>query len=98
MFANDPPVLADDNAVGIGVNFNWPTDRARRDRVFVVVEAHQAGLRDRRRHRVEAIELAGIGNELRPFRLKYFPDRLVGELWVTVRFGVSDALVEQPSI
>ena len=43
--------------------------RARRNHTpafIVVVEAHQAGLRDRCRHRMESIEPAGIGNELQP--------------------------------
>jgi hypothetical protein len=31
-------------AVGIGMNLDGPSDRARRHRVFVVVEPHQAGL------------------------------------------------------
>jgi hypothetical protein len=45
MFANDPAVLADDDAIGIGMDFDRPTDGAGSDRVFVVVEAYQAGLR-----------------------------------------------------
>src|ERR1700685_1293289 len=78
MFSNDPPVLADHDAVGIGMDFDWTTDCTGRHRVLVVVEAHQAGLRDRCRHRVESIEPAGIGNELWPFRLEHLPDRLLG--------------------
>src|SRR5215831_6826062 len=54
MLGNSSAVLADDDAIRIGVNFDRPPDRARRYRVFVVIEAHQAGLGDRRRHRMEA--------------------------------------------
>src|SRR5712671_2179161 len=89
-----PASLADHNAVGIGVNLDRTPDRAGCHRVFVIVEANQAGLRDRRRHRVEAVEPAGIRNELRPFRLEHLPDRLIGQLRMAVRLGVSDALVE----
>jgi predicted acylesterase/phospholipase RssA len=62
MLGNDPPVLSDHDAVGIGVNLDGTPYRAGRHRVFVVIEAHQAGLRDRCRHRIEAIEPPGIGN------------------------------------
>src|SRR5580704_7062336 len=69
MLADDSPVLADHDAVGIGMNLDGTPDGARCHRVFVVIEAHQAGLRHRRLHRVESVEPAGIGNELRPLRL-----------------------------
>ena len=98
MLGDDPPVLADHDAVGIGMDFDRTPDRAGRHRVFVVVEAHQAGLRDRRRHRVEAVEPARIGNELRPLRLEHLPDRLLGQLRMAMRLGVGDALVEQPGV
>ena len=45
MFGHDPTVLADHDAVGIGVNLDRPPDCAGRNRVLVVVEAYQAGLR-----------------------------------------------------
>ena len=61
MLGNDAPVLADYNAVGIGMHLDRMPNRARSHRVFVVVEAHQAGLRDRCRHCVKSIEPAGIG-------------------------------------
>ena len=98
MLGDDPPVLADYDAVRIGMNFDRTSDRARRHRVFVVVEAHQAGLRDRRRHRVEAVEPARIGNELRPFRLEHFPDRLLGQFRMAMCLGVGNAFIEQPGV
>jgi hypothetical protein len=98
MLADDPPVLADDDAVGIGMNLNRPSDRAGRHRVLVVVEANQAGLRDRCRHRVETVEPAGIGDELRPLRLEHLSDRLLGQLRMAMRFGVGDAFIEQPGV
>ena len=94
MLADDPAVLADHDAIGIGVDLDRPPDRARGHRVLVVVEAHQAGLGDRGRHRMESIEAAGIGHELRPFRLEHLPDRLFGQLRMAVRLGVGDALVD----
>ena len=48
MLADDLAVLADHDAIGVGLDLDRPADGARRDRVAVVVEAHQAGLRDRR--------------------------------------------------
>src|SRR5438132_2470944 len=66
MLGDNAPVLADYDAIGIGMNLDRTPDRTGRHRVLVVVEAHQAGLRDGCRHRVESIEPAGIGNEPRP--------------------------------
>src|SRR5258708_9006598 len=90
MLGNDASVLADYDAVGVSMDLDRPTDRARRDRVLVVVEAHQAGLRDRCRHRVESVEPTGIGNELRPFGFEHLPDRLCGQLRMPMRLGVGD--------
>src|SRR6266700_1402682 len=98
MFSDDPPILADHDAVRIGVNFDRTTDCAGSYRVLVVVEAHQAGLRDRCRHRMESIEPAGIRNELRSLRLEYLPDRLFGQLRMVMRLGVGDAFIEQPRV
>ncbi len=98
MLGNDAPVLADHNAVGIGMNLDRTSDCAGRHRVFVVVEAHQAGLRDRCRHRMESIEPAGIGNELPPLGFEHLPDRLFGQFRMAMRFGVGDALVQKPGV
>src|SRR5437870_13810087 len=98
MFGNNPPVLADHDAVRIGMDFDGTANSTGGYRVFVVVEAHQAGLRDRRRHCVEAVEPARIGNELRPLRLEHLPDRLRGQLWMAMRLGVGNALIEQPGV
>src|SRR5271156_5955407 len=98
MLGDDPAVLTDYDAIGISMNLNRTTDCAGRDRVLVVVEAHQAGLRDRCRHRVESIEPAGIGNELWPLCLEHLPDRLLGQLRMVMHFGVGDTLIEQPGV
>jgi hypothetical protein len=37
MLGNNSAVLADDDAIRIGVNFDRPPDRTRRYRVFVVI-------------------------------------------------------------
>ena len=50
MFSDYPAVLADDDAIGIGLNLDRPTDRVSCHRVLVVVEAHQTSLGDRSRH------------------------------------------------
>src|ERR1700732_1374637 len=98
MLSDDPPVLADYDAIRIGMNLDRTPDRTGRHRVSIVVEAHQAGLRDRCWHRVESIEPAGIGNELRPLRLEHLPDRLLGQLRMGMRLGVGDAFIEQPGV
>jgi hypothetical protein len=65
MLADDCALLADDDAIGIGLDLDRPTDRTRGDRVLVVVEAHQAGLRDRGSRRVEPVEWPSNLHELR---------------------------------
>src|SRR5262245_32064578 len=47
VLADDPAVLADHDAVRIGMDLDRSPDRAGGYRVFIVVEAHQAGLGDR---------------------------------------------------
>ncbi len=98
MLGNDPTVLADHDAIGVGMDFNRPPDRAGCHRVLVVIEAHQAGLRDRRRHGMEAVEPPCIGYELRPLSLECLPDGPVGKLRMPMRLGVGDAFIEQPGV
>jgi hypothetical protein len=98
MLRNDASILTDHDAVGIGLHLDRSSDCAGCDRVFVVVEAHQTGLRDRRRHRMEAVEAAGIGNELGAFRFEHVPDRLIDQLRMSMSLGVGDAFVEQPGV
>jgi hypothetical protein len=98
MLADDPPVLADHDAIRIGLDLDRAADRARGHRIFVVVEAHQAGLGDRCRHCMEAIEPARIGHKLRPLGLKNLPDRLAGQLRMMMRLGVGDAFVGEPGV
>jgi hypothetical protein len=84
--------------VGIGADLDGPPDRTGIDRVAVLVEAHEAGLGHRRRHRVEAIEWADIGDQAWPLGLKYPPDCLVRDVGVLVCFGVGDAPIFEPGI
>ena len=65
MLADHPPILPDLDPLGVGPDLDRTTDRRGRDRVFVAVEAHEAGLGDRRRHRMEAVEPAGVADEVR---------------------------------
>ena len=95
VFANDNPVLPDNDAVGVGVEFDRTPDRARLHRVFIVVEANQAGLRHRYAHRMEAVEAATQRHDFGPLFLESLEDRLIGNLGMTMRFGVGDAFVEQ---
>src|SRR6188768_2631987 len=98
MLGNDASVLADYDTVGVSMDLDRSSDGTGRDRVFVVVEAHQAGLRDRCRHRVESVEPTGIGNKLWPFGFEHLPDCLFTQFRMPVRLGVSDALVQQPCV
>ena len=96
MFSDYPAVLADDDAIGIGLNLDRPTDRVSCHRVLVVVEAHQTSLGDRSRHGMQSVTPPGIGNEIRSLPLKHLPDRLIRELRMLVGLGVGDTSVGQP--
>jgi len=98
MLTDDRAVLTDHDAIGISLDLDRPADGARSDRVLVVVEPHQTGLRDRGLRRVEAVKPAGDRHQLRAFRLKGLPDRAIGQLGMPVRLGIGNALVEEPSV
>ena len=110
MFADNRAVVADHNAIGprvrplagprtsSGLDLDRPADGTRGDRVLVVVEPHQAGLRDRGLRRVEPVEWPSNLHQLRALRLESLPDRAVGQLGMLVRFGVGDASIEQPGV
>src|SRR5690606_26485750 len=80
MLANDYAILADNDTIGIGMDLNRTADRARQDGVFVVVEAHGAGLRHRSGDAVEAIEASGIGDKAGSLLLKHLPNRALALL------------------
>ena len=65
MLGHDPPVLADHDTIGVGMDIDRTADGARAHRALVIVEPDQAGFRHRGGQRVEAVEAAAIGNELR---------------------------------
>src|SRR5208283_1381261 len=98
MLADDNTVLADDDALGISLDLDRPTDGPRSDRILVAVEAQQAGLRDRGLRRAEPVEPAADTHKLRTLRLEHLPDRSIGQLRVPVRLGMRDTLVEQPCV
>src|SRR6185369_17046630 len=95
---DDPSVLSDHDAICISMHFDRTTDRACDHGVFVVVEADQTGLGDRRWHGMESIEPAGIGNQLWPLCLEYLPDRPIGELRMPVCLGIGNAPVGKPGV
>src|SRR5258705_12003766 len=74
MLADDCTFLADRNAIGIGPDLDRRSHGARGDRVFWVVEAHQAGLRDRRLRRVEPVEWPSNLHPRRPLRPQSLQD------------------------
>src|ERR1700746_1180994 len=98
MLADKGTVLADDNAFGVGLDLDRPTHRTRGDRILVVVAAHQAGLGCRGLPRGEPGDAAADRHALGAPPRKDLPDRLVGQFWMPVCLGISDAPVEQPSV
>src|SRR5277367_451405 len=98
MLADDTAILAQNDALGIGVDLDRTTDRARAHRVFVVVESNQARLRYRGLLRMEPVEATAIGDQVGPLLLEHLPDGLLGALGMGMSLGVGDAPVHQPAI
>ncbi len=98
MLADDTAILAQNDALGVGVDLDRTADCASAHRVFVVVEPHQACLRYRGLLGMESVEATTIGNQLGPLLLEHFPYRSLGEFGMRMGFGVGDASVHQPSI
>ena len=95
---NNAPLLADDDPIGVSVNFDRPANGAGADRVFVIVKANQAGLRHGSRQSVKSIEPAAIGNELRPLLLEHLPNGVLGTFRMWMSLGIGDDLIGEPSI
>jgi hypothetical protein len=98
MFRDRAPILTDDDPIGVRVDLHRPSDGASVHRVFVVVEAHETGLRHRRRQRMETIEPAAIRHKVWPLRLENLPHRLIRPFRVRMHLGVSDTFVGQPGV
>jgi hypothetical protein len=80
MLAHQFAIVADDDAIAIGVNIDRSAHRPGQHRVAIVVEADQAGHRHRSRQRMEAVEATGIGDELGALLLEHLPDGALLEL------------------
>src|ERR1700758_367131 len=78
------PVLADDDPVCVSVNLDGAAGGMSHHRVFVGVEMHQAGLGDRCRLGVEAVERTDIGDQVRSLGFKALPHRAVPPLRMRV--------------
>ena len=77
VLGDDLTILADHNAVGASVHLHRATQRLRFDRVFVVVETDETGLRDGSRGSVKPVKPPGIMDEAWPLSLEDRPDCLV---------------------
>lgn len=97
VLTDDRAILADDDAVGISMDLDRPTDGARQHRVFVVVEAHRAGLRHRRGNAMVAVEATGIGNEAGAFFFEYVPDRALTLFGMPTRLGIRQRICRPAS-
>ena len=98
MFADDAPILPNDDAIGIGLDFDRPAHSIGHHRVFVAVEANKAGLRHRRAHRMEAVEATAQRHEVLSFVLEDLPNRSIAHLRVAMRLGVGDTFVQEPGV
>ena len=109
VLGDDPPVLANDDVIGVGLELDRPPDGARVHRIMVVVEAQsvacaraklacEAQFRHRRRRAVEPVEAAAILDQLRPLLFEDLPDRAFALLGMGVRPGPGQTFVEKPGV
>lgn len=98
VFAHDPALLADLDPIGIGADLRRTSDGAGRNRVAVVVEAHEARLRHRDGQGMEAVEAAPVGNKAPPLGFERLPHRPVSQFGMAMRLGEGDRPVEQPGV
>ena len=98
MATDNLAVLPAFQPVGIGPDLDRAPDRAGIDRVAVLVEPHEAGLGDRCRHHVEAVERADIGDQAGTLGFEHLPDRLVRDVRVLVCLSIGDASVLEPGV
>ena len=98
MVGDDAAILLDDDAIGVGLDLDGSADGTGVDRVPVVIKAHEAGLGDRCRQRMEAVEAAGMAHEMGPLGLEHLPHGPVRLLGMSMRLGVSHASFEQQAV
>src|SRR5271166_1180882 len=98
MFRDDASVLANGHPIRVRMDLDRPANSAGVHRVFVVVDAHEAGLRHRGWQRVEAIETAAIRDEVWPLLLEYLPHGLIRPFRMGMPLGVSNTFVGQPGV
>jgi hypothetical protein len=82
--------LQDHDLRRVGAQLHRPADRRRRDAVAVAVEVDEAGLGNRRRRLVKALERPLERDQGRFLLLEHLPDGPVLELWMPGGFGVGD--------
>ncbi len=98
MAADDPTILPAFQSICVGSDLDRSADGTGIDRVTVLVEAHEAGLGHRCRHRVESVERADIGHQARALFLEHLPDRLVPHLRMRVCPSIGQASVLEPGV
>lgn len=98
MLAYLDTILPYDDAVGISMDLGWAANGSRQHRIFVVVETHEASFADRGLYRVEAIELAGIADQMGLLLFEHLPDRALRLIDMLMSPGVTDAFVQQPAV
>ena len=91
---HDLPVLPELDPPGIGSDL----DRSAIHGVAVLVEPDETGLRDRRRHGMEAVERTDVGRKTRALVLEDLPDRSIPKLLVGIGFGPGNTAVLEPGV
>ena len=98
MVADDRPVLADHDALGIGLDLHRPADGPRHDAVPVVIEPHEARLGHRADLDAAPIKRAPVRDQRGAFRLEHLKDRALGLIGMRLTASRGDTLIKQPRI
>jgi hypothetical protein len=98
VFGDDPAVLADHDPVGVSMNLDRAPDRPGADRISVVVETDEAGLRHRSGQGVKAVEPASIGDKPWPLLIENLPDRPLRPFGMGMGLCKDQTSVKQPGV
>ena len=98
VLGDGPPVMTDDDAVGIGLKLDRAARSAGVDGIMVIVEAYEAELRHGNRRAVEAVEAPAILDQLRALLFEDLPDRSFALLRMGMGLRPGQAFVDEPGV
>ena len=98
VLGDGPPVMTDDDAVGIGPQLDRAPGGAGVDGIMVVVETDEAELRHRSRRAMKPIEAPAILDQLGALLFEDLPDRSFALLRMGMGLRPGQAFVDEPGV